>query len=60
MLMDDVRIPTARHSRYELRPPGGEFSAAIWSAGGVPRITRLMLYDHVSGYADVDSNILVS
>ena len=36
--MDDVHLSTARHFRYELRL-GGKFSAAIWSAGGVPRIT---------------------
>ena len=36
--MDDVDLSTARHFRYELRL-GGKFSAAIWSAGGVPRIT---------------------
>ena len=39
--MDDVHLSTAaRHFRYELRL-GGKFSAAIWSAGGVLRITRL-------------------
>ena len=37
-LMDDFHFLTARHFRYELRL-GGKFSAAIWSAGGVPRIT---------------------
>ena len=35
--MNDVHLSTARHFRYEL-PLGGKFSAAIWSAGGVPRI----------------------
>ena len=39
-LMDDVHLSTARHFRYELRL-GGKFSAAIWSAGGVPRITNI-------------------
>ena len=35
--MDDVHdLSTARHFRY-----GGKFSAVIWSAGGVPRITKL-------------------
>ena len=38
-LMDDVHLSKARHFRYELRL-GGKFSAAIWSAGGVPRITN--------------------
>ena len=42
-LMDDVHLLTARHFRYELRP-GGKFSAAIWCAGGVLRITRSSIY----------------
>ena len=33
--MDDVHLSTARLFRYELRL-GGKFSAALWSAGGVP------------------------
>ena len=41
-LMDDVHLSTARHFRYELRL-GGKFSSAIWSAGGVPRITKITL-----------------
>ena len=42
-MMDDVHLSTARHFCYKLRPVpahGGKFSAAIWSAGGVPRITN--------------------
>ena len=49
--MDDVHLSTACHFRYELRLRlGGKFSATIWSAGGVPRITRRAL-DNVNGEA---------
>ena len=36
-LMDDVHLSTARHFQLSLQ----KFSAAIWSAGGVLRITRI-------------------
>ena len=45
-LMDDVHLSTARHFQYELRLLGGKFSAAIWSAGGVPRITNFTAISH--------------
>ena len=47
ILMDDVHLSTARHFRYELRL-GGKFSAGIWSAGGVPRITTMSIAKQIS------------
>ena len=44
-LIDDVHLSTARHFRDELRLPiGGKFLAAIWSAGGMPRIPKQAKY----------------
>ena len=38
----DGKCPSFDSSPFSLRAtsPGGKFSTAIWSAGGVPRITR--------------------
>ena len=39
MLINDVHLSTARHL---IARCGGKFSAAVWSAGDVPRITNDM------------------